>query len=55
VASAVEIVTGEGLVPEVAVCEELDATVVVATRPPGGPATEPDRVAGPRPPGRGRR
>ncbi|MBG0814546.1 HemK family protein methyltransferase [Planomonospora sp. ID82291] len=43
VASAVGIVTGEGLVPEVAVCEELDATVVVATRPPG-PATGPGRA-----------
>ncbi|GGL28688.1 methylase [Planomonospora parontospora subsp. antibiotica] len=36
VPSAVGIVTREGLVPEVAVCEELDATVVVATRPPTG-------------------
>ncbi|MBG0819726.1 putative protein N(5)-glutamine methyltransferase [Planomonospora sp. ID91781] len=44
VPSAVGIVTGAGLVPEVAVCEELDATVVVATRPPGRPSVRADRV-----------
>ncbi|MGS2587063.1 putative protein N(5)-glutamine methyltransferase [Streptomyces hebeiensis] len=31
--SALDVVAGDGLVPRVAVCDELDATVVIGTRP----------------------